>query len=438
MSTPQLSTTVTKPKAFGSTAFVGVTTLVYLITKATAFFGPMMLARSLGVDHYGEFELALAWGTPCAVLAGMGLTASVPYFLLKLDKPESRSIFYLHVMWVSAVLAIAALLVHWHGDIIVSMALLITGIFAGQNIFSAMLKTYAQPAASSFLEVALYCVLFVYLLVFLALRRPLSMELCYAAILGTAVLFIVASAWLWLREPVRAPLGPIYSATVKFGLPVIVTSLLNTVLLSGGRILLGVFVGVRDVGIFSLLFRMSAAAVVVHQLLVSIIFPKLYKGNERLLDRYLFAIQSIVLSAALSVWLVGWPIGQHLFPALRGGGNIHEVMLVVSLQMFFWCSSSQVEFILYREELANHYAVWLCTAFALLIGGSYALSALGWASLMSLTRWQMVVMCIKVIGDMMLLRRGGIKLRLPVILNAGVFAVYWIVAGVQTYWLHIR
>lgn len=428
-----MSTTITKPRAFGSTAFLGATTLAYLITKATAFFAPMMLARALGVERYGEIELALAWGTPCAVLAGVGLTASVPYFLLKLKQPASRRVFYLHILWTTVLLTAAAVVASWYGHVVVALVLLITGIFAAQNILSSMLKTFAQPAAASFLEVALYCVLFLYLIVFLALRHPLDMQLCYEAILGTSIAFIGTTAYLLVREPVIAPNAGLYTATVRFGLPVILTSLLNTVLLSGGRILLGLFLGVREVGIFSLLFRMSAAAVVVHQLLVSVIFPKLYQGNERLLDRYLLAIQSAVLAAALSVWLVGWPIGLHLFPALRGDPGIHRVMLVVALQMFYWCSSAQVEFILYRENLAKHYAVWLSSAFTLLIVGSYILSVMGRASLMSLTRWQMIVMCTKVLGDMVLLRRGGVKLRLPVYLNAGVFAAYWLEESVRAY-----
>ncbi len=420
--------TVSRPAtAKGGVAMVGATTLVFLASKATAFLAPMLLARSLPIRDYGTIELALAWGTPSAILAGFGLHGAVPYFLLKLNRPESKRIYFLHAAAVCIVLGIAAFLLRLTPlSVVVAFALLITAIFCAQNIYAALLKTESHPAAASFVEVGVYCVLFVFVGILVLSHLPVSMAEIFLVLISVVALFLGASILLYQRATERDGLIPAYRDSLAYGVPIIVSAMLGTLLMSGGRILIGALLGVADVAIFSLLFRMAAAAVMMHQLSATMVFPKLYQLPPKRLNYILLGIQSLVLTAAIAVATVGFPIGRWLFPLLRSNSTpIHQILVAVCIQMFYWCVAAQCEFIFYRENLGSLYAKWLGVVFALLVAGSYGLKFAGMATLLSLANCQLIITFIATIGGFILLWRRSVRLPLPLLLSSAVFVTYW-------------
>jgi O-antigen/teichoic acid export membrane protein len=422
-----MATMIRPATAKPGVAMVGVTTLVFLASKATAFLAPMLLARSMPVQDYGTIELALAWGTPSAILVGLGLHGAVPYFLLKLNRPESRRVFFLHAGMVCLVLAaLAAVLRVAPLPAVVAFALLITAIFCAQNIYAALLKTESHPAAASAVEVGVYCVLFLLAGLFALAHIPVRMEQVFAILLAIVLLFAGLSASLFRRAIVRHGLAAAYRDSLNYGMAIILSAVLGTLLMSGGRILIGALLGVADVAIFSLLFRMAAAAVLMHQLTATMIFPKLYQLEPKRLNYVLVGIQGLVLAASITVAVAGLPIGRSFLPLLRtSSAPVHQILTAVCIQMFYWCVAAQCEFIFYRENLGVLYAKLLGVVFALLVAGSYALKFLGSATLLSLANWQLTVTFIATIGALLLLWRRSVRLPFPLLLSCAVFVAYW-------------
>jgi len=422
-----MATMIGPAKVKPGVAMVGVTTLVFLASKATAFLAPMLLARSMPVTDYGTIELALAWGTPCAILAGLGLHGAVPYFLLKLNRPESKRVYFLHAGAVCLILGVAALLFRLTPlSVVVALALLITAIFCAQNIYAALLKTESHPAAASFAEVSVYCVLFVLVGILVLSHLPISMSEIFGLLVSVVALFFGISAFLYQGATARDGFISAYRDSIMYGLPIIVSAVLGTLLMSGGRILIGALLGVADVAIFSLLFRMAAAAVMMHQLTATMVFPKLYQLAPARLNYILVGIQSLVLAAAIGVATVGFPVGRWLFPLLRSdSAPIHQILVAVCIQMFYWCVAAQCEFIFYRENLGSLYARWLGVVFTLLVAGSYGLKFAGLATLLSLANCQLVVTFVATIGALILLWRKSVRLPLPLLLSSAVFVIYW-------------
>jgi O-antigen/teichoic acid export membrane protein len=408
-------------------AVLGSATLVFLVTKAAAFLAPMLLARGMSLTDYGNVELALAWGTPCAVLAGVGLNGAVPYFLLKLRRPEARKAFLLHLSMVTFILGIVAVLCHIAMPASVGLAVLVTAIFTAQNIYGALMRTDDRPALSSFLDVAIYSVLFVFAGVIVSLHAHVRMWEIFALFLVMTVTFFCISAYLWWGQQDRGRMMHIYREVITYGYPIIVTSFLNTILLSGGRILMGICLGVKEVGIYSLLFRMGSAAVVVHQIPTTVLFSRMYRATPKKLNLFLGLIQVSVLLTAIAIWLIGWPIGQRLFPVLRDDpAQVHRVMVPVVLQVYFWCVSAAQEFLFYREHWRKLYASLLLFIFAGLVGGTYFLKLSGTATLMTVAQLQMSITFLTAFGSNILLWYKGVRLPFPIILSAGIFAAYWI------------
>ena len=400
----------------------------FLAAKAAVFVAPLMLSRSWGLADYGRFEFTLALATLLAVPFGVGLTGAIPYFLLKRADSSYLQAFQLHTVF--AALALIAITPFYLTGRIAQptfLAVVLTGIIVIQNIRSTLYKVWDSPVLASVVESGVYVVLLAIVLGVTAVRAKLTqstMLLVFA--LYAAVLVALSNRGFNWKISWRERLQR-YTESVKFGFPIIATSGLMIFLVTSGRLLSGKLLSMEAVGTYSFFYRLASSVIVLHSLLTTLFFRKLYQSDDASLDRYFSMVLGVVWLAGFVGVAVARPVLGFFLPLLRHAGRPEmAVYLVLAAHMVFWTGTALTEGILYRQRKATHLSLLLSIVVILLVAGSLALKAFGALDLLNLCRVHMGAMFLAFLAQIWLLRTSGVRLiRLP-ILGAIFQAVYWI------------
>lgn len=415
-----------RPTVTSLVARFGSGALAFGVAKGTVFLFPLMLARSWNLRDYGLFEYSLAWGNLLAVPLGVGFGAAIPYFLLQRAKPKYLGAFQFHALLAGAGLALLTIGYMVFGFSITSyMIALIAGVVVIQGIRSTMYKVWGVPERASVIESGIYFVLFVEAVLLAVLGRTLNFKLLLITLnLYALFLVIVSLRRFW---PVRYWRGQLarYGQAVRFGSPVVLTSACIVFLSSSTRLLAGKFFSIEEVGIYSFFFRITSPVVLIHTLLTTVYFRKLYQSGERSLDTYFSLILLTAFGGGLFLFVALPPVCHGYFPLLRHveGENLGVYWLLVA-QMVFWVAIALAEFIIYRQGQATKFSLILMGTIGVLLVGSFLLKFAGRLTLLTLSQVQLGGLFLAALAQVLLLRNSGVRLVKTPILVVGVMGIY--------------
>lgn len=390
--------------ALGASGFVGA--------KAMVFLAPLFVLRTVGVHDYGVLEYALAWGTPLAVLFCLGAGGALPFFLLKRGRSRYIDVFRLYGMAAGLAIIPAAMLLLFHVIAFpVYLAALITIIFVLQTIYASAHRAFGSPAMSSLAESGNYVLILVFVVVAFLARRPVTLPAIaiiltiYAGFLSghSFAHFNWSVSWRhhWLRT--KKVLG--------FGFPLIATGLLTAVLTSSGRLLAGHFFSMDAVGVYSFFLRISSAVILIHQLMNTLIFPRVYRSDDRALDKYFSSLMGTIFVVSLCEFFLSPLIMGPFLPLLRNvHGENRRIFFVFSFQMIFWAGIAMLEIVINRENTAKHFVGVLFGSACLLVAAISTLHALNMLTLLRLCQLNMSCIFVCFLAQTMLLRRRGVRL----------------------------
>jgi len=400
--------------------------LAFVFSKATVFLGPLMLSAALGVREYGMFEYALAWATPLAVFLEFGCVGALPYFVLKRKWPVYMQVFYLHVM-LTAVLVVVGNVVcaSLHLGYATYLSVLATCAIAMQVIYAVAFKVWGKPARASISESGLYVVLASVTGVYATFHWKLNLNVlliafnCYAAALVVPSFLAFHWSCRWPHTLRR------YGKAIRFGFPLIFTTMFMGFLTSSGRLLVGKFLTMQDVGVYSFFFRISAGVVVLHQLLLTILFSKLYQSEGKHLDKYFSTMSSAIFVLTMALFLSTPHFLGYFFPLMRDlKPGYLPVYYALATQMVFWVCTANAEFIIYRQNLAARFWMMLVGMIALLLTGTVLLKVTGTLTLLRLCQLHMVCIYANCLAQMYLLRCHGVRLSRMAVVTTAVMVFY--------------
>jgi len=400
--------------------------MAFAAAKATVFFLPLMLARSWNLRDYGLFEYSLAWGTLLAVPLGVGLGGAIPYFLLQRAKPRYLAAFQLHALLTGAVLVLLTISYEVFGfPIPAYLVLFIAGVSVIQGIISTLYKVWDSPERASVVESGIYAALFLVAAPLAVVGRSLNFRLLFVTLnLYAFLLLIVSLKGFWPVRHWRHRFAR-YGHAIRFGFPVVLTSACIVFLAASTRLLAGKFLSVEQVGVYSFYYRLTVPVILVHNLLTTIYFRKLYQSEERSLDTYFSSILLAVFTLGVFLFLTVPAIGRGYFTLLRNLNGEHlAVYWVLVVQMVFWTAVAQSEAILYRQDQATRFSLVLLGTIGILLGGSFLLKFAGRLTLLRLSQVQMVCLFLTVLGQICLLRRSGVRLVKTPVLVTAVLGIY--------------
>lgn len=385
--------------------------LAFALGKGSAFFGPLLLSQIMTVQDYGTAELGLSIGVVGAQLLSLGVPGAIPQLVLIRKEDHVLDLLFFVTGSIGLIgLGFAAV------SYVVSSPLL--HVFAGVALAGAG----AQLAASVYYRakgrrfgilvadnLALYAFLIVGALVFVALRQvPLWAVIigCGAVSLGFT-LFALAG----LARTIRPRFLAAHVDARKMGFFMMVNSLVYFAIVSSSRILVGWFFSVEAVSVYSVCLRVSGAIFLVHQLITTVYFRKLYEAPADWFDRYYLKLLAITMAGA-AVILAGFELfGDRLLPGWTAYfPQMSRLLPIVCMQTIWWVSLAQVEMRINRALISRQATMWLLISAALMVATLSVLNALG---LLTLSVAALVFACtlfVALQAQLALLWRNGVRL----------------------------
>jgi O-antigen/teichoic acid export membrane protein len=404
---------VTASSGKRSTVRHGTSAIGFIAAKSAVFFAPLLLLHAVGVREYGVFEWALAWATPLSLFFCFGAAGSLPYFVLKRDLPVYLGIFRLYGI-PSMLLLVCGAVAAWKGWFPLSgyLAFLVTIIFVLQTVYATLYRTLGFPAMTSLSESGNYVIIVLFLVALLALHRSTSVRA--VAVLLTVYAFALAAHSLakvqwthrWTHQFKRL------RQVLRFGFPLIFSAFLMALLTSSGRLMAGHFFSMEAVGTYSFFMRITSSVILIHQLMNTLIFPRVYRSGNRQLDLYFSALMGTILIVAIGVFYILPHILGGFFPLLR---QMHDqdrsIFYVFCFQMVFWAGTAMLELIITRETMAKYLVGVLACCVTALLGGLQLLHHFGALTLLRLCQLNMSCMCLCFAIQLAMLWHRGLRMR---------------------------
>jgi len=410
----------------GLMARFGGGAIAFGAARATVLFLPLLLARSWDLRSYGLFEYSMAWGTLLAVPFGMGIAGAIPYFLLKKKDPRYVGAFQLHSLLAGASLLLLGILnLVFSFSFLLYLTLFLAGVLVIQNILATLYMAGDAPGRASVIDNGVYVVLFLLVLPLVLLGHTPNFKMLVITLnLYALFLVLVFLRGFWTIRHWRNGLSH-YGQAIRFGLPLVVTSGCIIFLASSTRLLAGKFLSVEEVGVYSFFFRIAAPVVLVHNLLATIYFRKIYQSEERDFDTYLSVILVAIFTFGLFLYLSVPTLFRGYFLLLQDlKGERLQVYWVLVVQMVCWVAMALCEFILYRENQARRFSFLLLGTVGAMLVGSFLLRFAGRLTLLTLSQLQMGALFLTVFGQVSLLRRHGVRLVKAPVVVAAVLGIY--------------
>jgi hypothetical protein len=398
------------------------------LAKTAAYFGPLLLAAVLDGTTYGSIEYAWSYAALIATVVTAGIPAAVPQLsLLRRPVPVADILMLCVAAPGAALTAAASATLLLKGSAQAALILAACCIALAQIALAAYCRTFSHRNLALWFETLLIYVIAVIALGLALIGHAAPQPLAIATTAVAAAIVIVA---LTLFARMRQP--DIKSRTVSsigVGLPLLAFTLLSIWASVSGRVYLGAFLTIEDVSVYSVDFRIASVLLVVHSIIATALFARLYNMPTRLYDRFLsLYLAGIGLSALLLILL--FPrLAAHINFRSIGPENLPvatSLFPVIMLQVYAWGGWASLEMRLARSRrsaLAAWRTIFLMAGIAVLVTGLGIEGLLTLKLCASLTALQMLGGV--AIQFLTLWWRG---LKMP--LSATAFAVGAIVIGV--------
>lgn len=341
-------------KAFDK-KFIFKNLIVFTLSKSCVFIAPIILSNVLDLPTYGWLEYGLGVAGIVAMIVSGGFPASYPYFQLKERRKYNFAAFLIHFLVLSFFSVAYFLLSRFHllsqGMIwSLCLSLIISNIY----IISTVYKTHERPTIAVVTDSVLYIYLLLLCLVFYFFPHLRPSLILFLDLL-LALIFV--HVYVSFRSHFRLSYALIgqYKNILKYGIPLIVNSLMVVLLTTAGRLLVKGFLSEEAVGIYSFYFRISGSIVILQQFVNILFYKKLFVADKGKIDRYLsaFFLLLVVINTicyfALPVLLKPY---LKLFSDYEHYRNLHWLLTV---QIVMWMAVSFNEGFIVRENLSLYF-----------------------------------------------------------------------------------
>jgi O-antigen/teichoic acid export membrane protein len=396
------------------------------LSKAVAYLAPLALAAYLDGSSYGIIEYAWSWSALVATLLTLGIPAAIPQLsLLRRPVPVS-DIMTLCVAGPGALLTaaavIAAAVAHAPAQAIVLSACTIA---LAQVTLSSYSRTFSHRNLALWFEG-----LSIYGMAVVALGLALTGLTGFVplGILATvvAVLLVITALTLFARLKQAELMARLQSA-VRIGLPLLAFTLSSIWASVSGRVYIGAFFPIEDLSVYSVDFRIASAMLIVHSIVATGLFARLYSMSSRLYDRFLsLYLAAIALLAVAMIAAFPFLFGYFRFRSI-GTDNIQaaiNLFPIVMMQVYAWGAWASLEMRLARTRRSAPAAQ---KTIVLMIAIAAVLVSLGMQGLLTL-RLCAILVALQMSGGVAiqlwtLWRRGAKMPRTTAAIIFGVFVI---------------
>jgi O-antigen/teichoic acid export membrane protein len=321
-------------------------------SKAAAYLAPLVLAAYLDSSSYGIIEYAWSWSALTATLLTFGIPSAIPQLSLLRRPVPVADIMALCVAVPGTVLtaaAVVALIVARSPALAVVLAACVIAL--AQIVLTSYSRTFSHRNPALWFEgLSIYGMAVIAL--GLALIGPAGLLPLGIVSALVAAIFVIAALTLFSRLR-RTKLTVRLRSAARIGLPLLAFTLSSIWASVCGRIYVGAFLGIDDLSVYSVDFRIASALLIVHSIIATGLFARLYGMPSRQYDRFLsIYLAAIALLAVAMIAAFPVLIGAFRFRSI-GTDNIHtavNLFPIVMLQVYAWGAWAALEMRLARTR----------------------------------------------------------------------------------------
>ena len=382
-------------------AFVGL--------KVVALFGMLWLARVASPEVFGGIELAISVGLIVVGVGLLGVPGGVTRLALALDEPligDHLSFAALCIAGPATVAAVVGLVIGAPPVAVLIPA--VCAVTSFQSSGSTFARIRARPMLNSIIDpLPVLSILAIAGGLWAAGRLNLP-----SLALGVTILAGVLSTALligFIRNR-RPDFLVAYRRALGISLPLLALSGVAMIVGAGLRPLLGVRFSLADLALYSLCFRLCAPSMLMHQILGTAFFARIYKAADHNFDRVAAGLMGACVLTVIAIWLALPPLVGFVFPtyipALPG---LTVLFPLVGLQVILWILIAFLEMKVGRHAVATGASIA-----GYVIFGAFALafSVLPVDTLLRATLLFDVALAAFAVSQLILLHRRAVKLPL--------------------------
>lgn len=403
----------------------------YILAKFFTFIMPLALSNSLFIKDYGIYEYATNLAAIVSMFLGCGIVGALPYFLLTRNKQKYIQVHYFQQSVMGLLLIAVASVYFLIPNFSLTYLLIITISISmvGFGNKSTIFKIKSKPAMSSITEAIPNFLLLLIIIVFYLTNSKISLlwVLISYGLSAVALSLLEACKQHWTKKNIRHTISRL-SSCVKFGSPLVLNSLLMFGLVSGPRLISGIYLSMTEVGVYSFFYRIAFSALIVHQLTITIYFKKLYQLENKLVDRYFCRIilGIFLLSLCLFLFLPNL-LSDHFILMNLYRTTYLNIYFALAIQMVLWAATAQLEIVVNREALSSKYVkilMPLVLGWFVIVGISAHLKMV---NLINLCRFQLAFFFIIVMAQIWLISQKNILMPKAISLVFSLFIFYILV-----------
>lgn len=387
--------------------------IVFLISKSAVFITPLVLSNYLNLSTYGSLEYGISIGNIMAVVFGMGLTSSYPYFILKKKKIKYFSSFLLFALtfyFLASSLLSAVMLFSKDIQAPIFWAIIMSFIIASQALFSSIFKTHNKSVIAVLIDGGFYVFLMLTSGVIIFVNVD-GFEYLYYCLLVYFFLFTGIMIMLFKNkiEFSKTSLQNLFEI-LKYSLPLIVTSFLIMLLTNSGRLLVEEYFSSKDLAHYSFYFRIASGVVLFYQFASIVYFKQLFTANAIELDNYISIFFVLITIISIVSYFVVPILFYDYFKLLKGISEYREIYFLMVVLVVYWIALALNEPLIIREGLAakiNWYISFFLLVAACIIFLIFKNSKL---SLEVIVKCHFILLFLTVEVQFFLLRKHGIIL----------------------------
>lgn len=320
------------------------------ILKLISFITPLMVnSVSSSVESFGVFEYSFNVGQILIPLLSMGLSGGYAFYVLKNKEIKMKATFHFHFFFITTLALLIAVIYpnilnsNYYGAILIALT------FSNQVFIAGIKRIENRNYSSVFIESGLYLVLLVLVLSFLTLHLTFNFHVWFLVLL---IYNVVLTLFYHFKHIKFGKIKKEYFIkTYSFGAKVMLAGLLVFLLCNSTRVFTKFFLNETAVGLYSIIFRIGAASVLIYKTVIVLIYKELYVSDYKYLDRT-FAKMIITALFVCIILFFGFPYysmyiikHQTLFQIID-----YKIIFIIFLQAVLWGNFSLLEPIFQREN----------------------------------------------------------------------------------------
>jgi hypothetical protein len=351
----------------------------FIVAKGFAYFGPLFIASVVDTSVYGAVETALAASGFAATFLCIGVSAATPQQMLILKDRPVKDLLAASVAWSVALGLVAALgNAGAGGNPIWTLAAVFIAGAAIQQALTAYLRTASHRNLAVWTDnAATHAVVIVVAILLLMRDRSLPALIVASAFVAAAALALsLLVAWRTNAPAFRERLRE----AVWIGFPLVLSSMFSAWLTASGRVLMAGYLSAADAAHYALAFRVAGLMVVVHQIVGTGLFARLFGLSSAQFDRL---ASWYILAMACAGVIVALVISLALPPGLHFGHISSAVIMAartlfpaVMAQMLFILVYAGLELRITRSTIAHRLLLPYVVTAILVVGAVQGLSLL--------------------------------------------------------------